>query len=1049
MYVLIHRKLVVMAILLVLGSRFRCLASPALSIPAIELPLRSGTDIRFNHLSLDAGLSQTRVEQIVEDDHGFIWFGTQYGLNRFDGYSYRVFVHDNSNPNSLGGVYIRALFKDANGTLWIACDQTLDNYDPVTERFTHYRLGNTVPSGVAEPTVAQISQDLSGTIWLSTSAGLYGITKSDHRVHRYVHQDSDPSSISSNDVQSSGLDRHNDFWVATRNGLNKLNLASGRVEKYIPLPVIYASAAFHEDSQGRFWVTYGPVNSLGLLDRNSGKLTPIQPNLGTSKSQTAGTIFSMMEDHEEAMWFATAGLGLLRLDKKATYFTRYQNEIGDSNSLASNRVNTVFEDTGHRFWVGLHQDSPDFFVLDSSSFRSFSRQAGSSNNLVSSLVSSIYKDRNGDIWIGTTGALQVIDHKTGSYRRVHRFDGTDVLSIIEDSSGTLWFGTADFGLFSMDPQTAGWHQYRHRPSDPSAIIGDTVERILVDHSGSLWAATWDGISHFNANNHSFESYTSKPERGSTNYYAIAEDSSGALWLGSNRGLDFFDPLTKEFTTLTHHSEDAASLSDNRVNTIYIDASKHVWVGTQNGLDRLKEDRKSFEHFSQNDDLSGNVISCIQSDDAGSLWMSTNRGLSRFDPTARTLKVYAQIDGLPGEDLTGWGACSRHDDGEMFFGGFSGAVAFQPRTVSETLSRPSVRLTDFQLSGKSIAPAANTFLEQAIDYTSLLRLNHSQSIFSFTFAGLNYRNSDKLRYRYKLDGLDRDWNEVSGTKRTASYTTLPAGTYTFRVETAASRGLWIEPGAALKIIIAPAWWNSWPFRTMIAILFAVALYWAYRHRLEAQEAEFKMKLEERLGERTRIARDLHDTLLQTIQGSKMAADNALHTSDPLQMRRAVERISAWLGQATREGRVAVESLRTSPDQAGSLSTTIDKLLQDATDGSGIEGVFTQAGEAKPLHAAVTDEVYRIAHEAIRNACTHSHGTRIEVRLVFSNDVVLSIRDNGLGITEALARDGRSGHYGVQGMKERAARIEAELSIEASSPTGTKVTLTVPERVIVAR
>jgi ligand-binding sensor domain-containing protein/signal transduction histidine kinase len=1035
-----HRTLIFLAVLL-LGSRCTCLASSNSSIGLKTLPLRSDNAVRFSPLSIEAGLSQTRVEQIIEDDHGFIWFGTQYGLNRFDGYSYRVFAHASNDPNSLGGVYIRALFKEADGSLWIACDQTLDNYDPVKERFTHYHLRNTGSLGLPEPTVAQISQDSNGTIWLATSVGLYGITKGDHRVHSYVHRDSDPSSISSNDVQSSGLDRQKEFWVATRNGLNKFNVTTGRVETYIPLPVTYASAAFHEDRQGRFWVTYGSRNYLGLLDRASGKLTQIEPEPRSTSSPTARTIFSMMEDHEGTMWFATAGNGLLRLDNDVTHFTRYESVSGDSKTLPSNRVNTVFEDSSHRFWVGLHQDAPETFVLGNTSFRSFSRQVVSNSNLVSSLVSAIYKDRRGDIWIGTTGALQLVDHKTGFYRRIHRFDGTDVLAIIEDASGTLWFGTADFGLMSLD-RHGKWRQYRRRPGDGSTLISDTVERLLIDHSGSLWAATWDGLSRFNARGHTFESYTPSIALGNTNYYAIAEDSSGSLLLGSNRGFDLFDPLAKEFRTLTHESRDATSLSDNRVNAIYIDRSDRVWVGTQNGLNRLMKDRKSFEHFDQRDGLSGNVVSCIQDDGRGSLWMSTNRGLSQLDSVSGKFSIYSEFDGLHGADFTGWGACSKAKDGELFFGGFSGAVAFQPSLVYEDYSRPTVRITEFQIRGKPIAPTANSFLEKAIDYTSLLRLQHSQSIFSITFAGMNHRDTSKLRYRYKLDGLDRSWNEVSDLERTASYTTLPAATYTFRVETATIRGPWIEPGTSLTIIVAPAWWNGWLFRTMMVFLFIMALYWAYRRRIQAQEEQFRIKFEERLDERTRLARTLHDTLLQTIQGSKMVADNALHTSDPIRMRKAIERISEWLAQATSEGRLAVASLRNSPHQTGTLGLSIDKLLQTVISGSDVEGVFTQSGECRSMPSDIREDIYFIAHEAIRNAFTHSHGTRIEVTLLLSESVVLKVRDNGVGISNAFVKGGRSGHFGLRGMKERAARMRGTLTITSATAGGSEVVLTIP-------
>ena len=428
-------------------------------------------------------------------------------------------------------------------------------------------------------------------------------------------------------------------------------------------------------------------------------------------------------------------------------------------------------------------------------------------------------------------------------------------------------------------------------------------------------------------------------------------------------------------------------------------------------------------------------------------MSTNNGVARFDPQKKVFKPYSTADGLPGPDLTGWGACFKSVAGEMFFGGFSGATAFFPEMVSDSAYAPPIVLTDFRLLGTGVALGAGSPLKKTINYTNSITLSHEQNVFSIGFSALSYSNAATNRYRYMLEGLDQQWNEVGSEHRYATYTTLPAGIYIFRVQGATSGGVWTEPSVQIRIEILPAWWNAFWFRASFgAVLLLVGLA-TYNYRLHQIARTMKARFDERLAERTRMARDLHDTFLQTIQGSKLVADDALdEPTDPVRMHRAIEKLSEWLGQATQEGRAALNSLRTSTTETNDLAEALQRTTEDCPVPGSMAVNFSVVGDAQRMHPIVRDEIYRIGYEAIRNACMHSSASKLEVELIYSQDLALRVADNGVGIDSDVADQGKDGHFGLQGMRERAVRISGKLTLVSSPNSGTEIKLIVPGGIV---
>ena len=1032
---------------------------PAGEVPQVRvspvtqrIPVIDQNDLRFSHLSTNAGLSQTRVDQIVQDDDGFLWFATQYGLDRYDGYNFKVFLHDPANENSLSCVYIWALFKDRDGTLWIGCEHGVDRYDKTTETFVHYRIEGEALD--ADPLVFHISQDRSRALWLSTKEGLFRLDPATGRTTRYIHVPADATSLSSNDIKSSGEDSSHRFWVMDGDSLEQFDRERGKVVLRVPLTgnpgVGGEGASFYEDRSGVFWIFYtasGDGSGLAVLDRDANELTRYTLYDRSSGHVLGGGVGAVVEDKYNTLWLATKSDGLLRFDRKDRVFIRYRHHGDEPESLAEDRVISLLPDREGNVWAGLHAMPPDFLRVKTQPCVPLLPQPSNPTSNGETFVNAIYEVRKGVLWVGATGALIRIDRRSGQYTTYRPPGGgldNDIIAITEDRSGTLWVGSVGAGLASFDRNTGRFKTYRHDASNSFSLSDDVVSRIVVDPAGALWVTTWNGLNRFDPTTGRAVVYRLYHQNQTERYYNVTQDQTGALWLGGVMGVTRFEPMSGRVVRYSHKVGDPSSLSDNGIDNIYVDHSGTVWVATSNGLNRLNRERGTFTHYYSTDGLAVNAVSCILEDRSARLWMSTTRGISRFDPSTKTFKNYSHADGLPGDDLTGWDACFKNSAGEMFFGGFSGGVGFYPDQVEDPSYVPPIVLTDFQLAGNSVAIGPQSPLKRSITYESDLTLSHSQSALSLTFAALNYFNAAANRYRYKLEGLDQQWTEVGSDRRVATYTTLPAGRYMFRVQGAAGGGPWSEPGRKLRITILPPWWSTWWFRATAGLVIVLIAWWLYRVRMGHVLRQLTIRTNERLSERTRIAQELHDTLLQGLASASLqleVADRQIAAES--NAKALVQRVSQMLHQLMDEGRHTVRGLRLRHPEEENLQRALVQISKDLAGQGKVKHHLVVEGTARPLQPLAREEIYRIGAEALVNAFRHSHGSTVETFLEYGRDYVrLLVRDDGQGIGAEVLHGGREGHFGLSGMRERAAKIGARLKVRTAAGAGTEIDLTVP-------
>ncbi len=842
--------------------RFRVAIFALLAWTQIAAAFLAAQEIKFKHLTLADGLSQSTINCMIQDHRGFMWFGTQDGLNLYDGHKFTIYRHDPSDSASISSGYIECLLDDQAGGLWIGTQNGgLNHFDFKTKKFDRYLNHAGDSSSLSLNDVRSICYDHSGRLWVGTQGGgLNFFSPENNTFKRFQHDPKNPSSLSNNNVITMDQDTGGYLWVGTYGGgLNHFDTRTMVFTHYQNDPQNSSSLSnnsilsVHKTESGTLLVgTRG--GGLNVFDARNNKFEHYVNDATNPYSLSHNKVYSIGEDQSGRIWIGTSGGGLNLFDPVSKNFTRYENDPKNPSSLSDIRVFSICADQSGRIWIGTYERGLSFFDSKMKSFEWFRNNYLDPYSLVNNNVHSFCEDPSGGLWVGTDGGLDFYDEKL---RRFEHFvydpknpfslPNNNVQAVYVDSKGRLWATTFGGGLSLFDSRRKRFERFQNDPANPSSLSNNDVSRIYEDRFGSLWIGTFaGGINRFDPVTKKFEQFTHNPQDVSSlsNSTAVVslEDHKGRLWIGTRSGLNLFEPKTKTFERFNNNPKDPFSVSNDDISVIYEDRLRRLWIGTGNGLNLFEVSTKRFRKFTEKDGLPNNFVYGILEDDHGSLWISTNKGLSKmtlppdfkFESSNQvSFRNYDITDGLQSNEFNE-GAFFRSRDGKMYFGGGSGFNVFHPDSIRDDDFVPPIRLTGFEIFNKPVEIGKDYegfVLPTSITELDELILSYRESVFSIEFSALSYALSRKNKFAYKLEGFDKEWNYTDASRRFATYTHLDPGVYTFRVKGSNHDGVWNEKGRTLKITITPPWWSTWWAKVLYGALFIVAVSGIIRIRIQ--------------------------------------------------------------------------------------------------------------------------------------------------------------------------------------------------------------------------
>lgn len=944
----------------------------------------------------ETGLPQNTVHSVAQTSDGYIWVATEEGVARFDGAGFRVF--EKQNTPELRSNDVRALLATRGGELWACTAAGVARY--AGGAWTVY----TKEKGLASDDVLSAFESRDGSTWFATSSGLSRFN--DNSFTNFTSREG----LAGDTVQAVFEDKDGALWVGTAQGLSRFK--EGKFEGF-DLGGERGSVgvnALAQDAGGRLWV--GTPEGLSCYDGGRFKTFTTRDGLPSDR------VISLNADREGSLWVGTAA-GLTRF-REGTFSSFTSREGGADDALARAIILSVFEDAEGSLWVGT--ESGGLHQLRDKKFTTYTTREGLSNDV----VKAIYEDGAGNVWAGTYGGgLDLLrDGKITTYTTKDGLVSDVVLALYGDAEGNLWVGTPD-GLCRFRNGTFDTY------TSADGLPNDFVRSIYSDSKGDLWVGTRGGLARVRGGE--FETFTTREGLPNNFVGAIAEDARGRLWVGTLGGLGVYDSgRFKSYTT-------KEGLSDNVVISIYGDARGRLWVGTNGGgLNLLEGDR--FRVFTTRDGLPNDTLYRILGDDGGRLWMSCNKGvfslevkeLEEFEAgRSHTLNpiVYGTADGMQTRECSGGGHPSAWRDraGRMWFSTIKGVAMIDPSSVARNEQPPPVVVEQALFDGEQTA-----INERA-------ELPPGTSRFDFHYAGLSFVAPEKVRYRYKLEGFDKDWVE-GGDRRAAYYTSLAAGDYRFLVVASNNDGVWSTTPASFAFTLRPHFYRTYWFYTLCVAGLALLAWQLYALRLRQVRARFDAVLQER----NRIARELHDNLAQEILGVSVQLEivTRLLNSAPEAARSHLDRARSLVRSSMAEARRYVWDLRSQSLDDRDLPAALAEMTRRLTAESGVHTQFEVGGTLRPLPKQIENNLLRIGQEAVNNAVRHARAEHISVRLVFdATSVRLKVKDDGRGF-DAETQGGSNGHFGLVGMRERAREMGGEVRVGSRPGEGCEVEVNVP-------
>lgn len=1042
--------------------------------------------ISFGHFSVQEGLSDSFVNCLLQDRTGFIWFGTDDGLNRFDGYEIKVYRNHLNDEFSISENIIWALWEDHSGNLWIGTKSGgLNKYDPLTNKFEHWKLDST---STEEINITYIYEDSKSNIWIGTYRnGLYRFNPSQNKFEHWQNTFDNPKLLSDNFITSVIEDHNSNIWIATYAGLDKF--ISGQTDrtfkKVIPdfkYPIWYLSkSSFIENT---IWI--GALNGLFNFDPVKEGVTQI--NLpGKDVLQFGNSVSSVAEEYylgERILWVGTYG-GLVQKNLTTGFEKRYLRTSKGESEIVSNQIHDLIIDRSGVVWIAT-ETGLNFYSQKRSKFNvdAFAKHLSEIlPQLSGKNVRAVTQTADKSLWIGTDEGLSGLKNNNGASSIFHSSDlqSLNIWSLFPGSSGGLWIGTYGQGLKELNLETKQLKSWKVNNPAFNVSAFNYVKTVLEDDYGMIWIGFWGGglarLSTVTGNVDHWRNEKNNPSSLSHNdVWSLYQDSKGRIWIGTNGGgLDLYnDGSQNEFQNWSTRKKDNQSLSSNSIFTICESVNRNksenktiLWVGTANGLNKFTVNNNDSNlnveivYYTVEDGLPDNAIESILEDDNGNLWIGTSTGISFFNIMDEHFTNYTTADGLSGSSFNS-SAAFKTDEGIMLFGCTNGLNYFNPDRILQSTYSPPIVITDFQILNQPSEIKSKSAIRTSIFNSKYFELSYNQNDFSFQFASLDYNAPEMNEYAYFMEGFDEDWI-YSGKRRFVTYTNLDPGEYIFQVKATNSDGTWNEKGSQIIIVINPPFWATWWAYTIYSISLIGLLYFIRhtelnrrkkkeeerlrREREEARlrEAELKAKNIEQEKEiekqkiRNRIAQDLHDEIGSNLSSISLMSE-LIQKDEKInsEASKKIERIHKVAKGSTQAMRDIVWLTNPASDSLKDLIAKMKEVADNTLGKFNLKFDYPKDVSEINLLPETKRNIFFIYKEALNNIVKHAEAKSVEINFQIEDSTIfLSIKDDGKGFNSTLSESGN----GLKNIKSRAKEINADLKFESNPGKGTILELIV--------
>lgn len=1021
---------------------------PAYLIPAIifiiaSLPFNAyAQNYRFKHLGLRDGLSQVTVNRIFQDSQGFMWFGTQDGLNLYDGYTFKHFRSDPNNNNSLSHNWIWDIFEDSQHNIWVATWSGLNKISPDKSVITRYYPEPDRPGSMRGERPVSIQEAKNGTIWIATWSGglnLYYPEKDSFLCFSSALQEG--TNLPGDYIRNIHLDAHQNLWVGSWAGLWKVDHADSGQFKFSYIDILPGKdkkeikiTDISHSPGGSIWVSTLGLGVFELSDEGE-IIENFQREYDMDNGLKSNQVSCIASDASGKIWIGTVSRGICLYDPASRHFIHINHNPENTESIAADDINSLCIDKSGLIWCGTNGLS--IFNPSQNKFNSNSDLVPIGSNLNNmNNISVLFQDYSNRIWLGTSGngiyCLQYSNkHSKNEWleNTLKSLNKLNVSSIVSDEEDNIWIGTRANGLLKLSIENQKLSNIVEYPDNLETHGLNFINGLAFIPPDKLYIATYEkGLISYNTRFKTYERFRTQegdPSSFPANYLLrVYKDKTNKLWICSwGAGIIHFNPENNSWKSYSNIPDDPNSLGDNIPQAFcetYNNNKRKIWIGTRKGLSLLDlsiKDNNTFKNYYPSDGLPGDIINSILEDDKAQLWLSSNSGISRFSPDSMNFLNFEEHDGLQGNEFNA-GAGIHLNDGRLMFGGVNGFNVFYPDSIKPANFSPDIVITSFKVFDKEII-----FNPQ----NPKTKLSHKENFLSFNFASLDYTQPLQNQYKYQMTGVDKDW-VFSDNRRYASYTNIDPGNYIFKVMGTNSDGLWSNKMAEFAIEITPPYWQTWWFRISIALVVIGLVYLFMAYRIN------KIKDIEKL--RIRIASDLHDDIGSSLTRITIHSQQIQNGRDKTKVATSIEKIGELSRDIISTMSDIVWSIDTRNDNLTDMRDRIHDFAYNTLSERDITVTFREDGmeKNKKIDVLFRQNIFSIFKESVNNIVKHAEAEKVEIEMINSEkEFNLKIIDNGKGFDEEKIKKGN----GLQNMKMRAGRIGAVLEI--TNEKGTVISL----------